>query len=154
MNSASYNLNNDTIKQSGLEGRIMKKALQTCATVDDFEKLLKKLPQPTRLEANFGVIDGKGGGYIRYATANKVFDEAVKNNNLSAQSIIQKGSRNLTHSLTGTNLWNYASLKAGTRKMVFFYDYIPRKSSASSCVVEGVNAGENPALTTMWTVLG
>jgi len=43
MNSASYNLNNDTIKQSGREGEIMKKALQTCATVDDFEKLLKKL---------------------------------------------------------------------------------------------------------------
>ncbi len=147
----------------------MKKALQTCATVDDFEKLLKKLPQPTRLEANFGVIDGKGGaayfelgnfkvvkidlndpavapfgyvihtnysfagitgkgsGYIRYVTANKVFDEAVKNN----------------------NLWDYVSLKQGNRKMVFFYDYIPRKSSASSCVVEGVNPGEDVAPTTM-----
>ncbi len=61
MNSASYNLNNDTIKQSGLEGRVMKKALQTCATIDDFEKLLNDMPKPTRLEANFGVIDGKGG---------------------------------------------------------------------------------------------
>jgi len=61
MNSASYNLNNDTIKQSGLEGRVMKQALQTCATVDDFEKLLNNMPKPTRLEANFGVIDGNGG---------------------------------------------------------------------------------------------
>ena len=61
MNSASYNLNNDTIKQSGLEGRVMKQALQTCATIDDFEKLLNDMPKPTRLEANFGVIDGKGG---------------------------------------------------------------------------------------------
>lgn len=196
MNSASYNLNNDTIKQSGMEGSIMKKALQTCATVDDFEKLLKKLSKPTRLEANFGVIDGKGGaayfevsnfkvvkidvndpkitpfgyvirtnysftgeagkggGYIRYMTANNVFDELVKTGELSAQTIIQKASRNLTHSLTGTDLWDYASLKPGNRKMVFFYDYIPRKSSASSCVVEGVKPDENPALTTMWTVLG
>lgn len=196
MNSASYNLNNDTIKQSGLEGRIMKKALQTCATVDDFEKLLKKLKQPTRLEANFGVIDaqggaayfelgnfnmvkidvndpavapfgyvihtnysfsgeaGKGGGYIREVTANEVFDKAVKNNELSAQTIIQQGSRNLNHSLTGTDLWDYASISSGNRKMVFFYDYIPRKSSASSCVVQGVKPDEDPSLTTMWTVLG
>ena len=55
MNSASYNLNNDTIKQTGTEGRLMKRALQTCATVDDFEKLLHTLPMPIRLEANFGV---------------------------------------------------------------------------------------------------
>ena len=196
MNSASYNLNNDTIKQSGLEGRIIKKALQTCATIDDFEKMLKKLKQPTRLEANFGVIDGNGGaayfelgnfkvvkidandpaiapngyvirtnysftgeagiggGYIRYVTANKVFDEAVKSNNLSAKTIIQKGSRNLTHSLTGDNLWEYENLKEGEDKMVFFVDYIPRRGSASSCIVEGVQPDENPDLTTMWTVLG
>ncbi|MEN8225696.1 MAG: hypothetical protein ABFS05_10095, partial [Bacteroidota bacterium] len=196
MNSASYNLNNDTIKQSGLEGRIMKKALQNCASVKDFEKLLQDLPQPTRLEANFGVIDskggaayfelgnykvvkidandpaiapdgyiirtnfsftgkaGKGGGYIRYETANKVFSDAVKRNELSAQTIIQKGSRNLTHALTGTNLWDYADLKKGEEKMVFFYDYIPRKSTSSSVIIEGVQDGEEPILTTMWTVLG
>ncbi|MCD6346748.1 MAG: hypothetical protein J7L96_04935, partial [Bacteroidales bacterium] len=61
MNSASYNLNNDTIKQSGLEGRLMKRALRECATIDDFEKLLSELPKPVRLEANFGVIDANGG---------------------------------------------------------------------------------------------
>ncbi len=196
MNSASYNLNNDTIEQSGLEGRIIKKALQTCATIDDFEKMLKKLKQPTRLEANFGVIDGKGGaayfelgnfkivkidandpavapngyvirtnysftgeagkggGYIRYVTANTVFDEAVKSNSLSAKTIIQKGSRNLTHALTGDNLWDYENLREGEDKMVFFMDYIPRRSSASSCIVEGIQPDEDPNLTTMWTVLG
>ncbi|HHH55059.1 MAG TPA: hypothetical protein ENK91_15455 [Bacteroidetes bacterium] len=61
MNSASYNLNNDTIKQSGLEGRLMKEALQNCATIDDFEAMLKAMDKPTRLEANFGVIDAQGG---------------------------------------------------------------------------------------------
>jgi len=62
MNSASYNLNiGDTVEQSGLEGRIIKEALATCATIEDFEKLLNNMPLPTRLEANFGVIDGNGG---------------------------------------------------------------------------------------------
>lgn len=61
MNSASYNLNNDTITQSGLEGRVMKEALQKCATIDEFEALLNAMDKPTRLEANFGVIDAQGG---------------------------------------------------------------------------------------------
>jgi hypothetical protein len=61
MNSASYNLNNDTIKQTGLEGRLMKEALKNCVTVDDFEAMLKAMDNPSRLEANFGVIDAKGG---------------------------------------------------------------------------------------------
>ncbi len=61
MNSASYNLNNDTITQTGLEGRLMKEALQNCADIDEFEAFLKQLEKPVRLEANFGVIDAKGG---------------------------------------------------------------------------------------------
>lgn len=196
MNSASYNLNNDTIKQSGLEGRVIKKALQTCATIDEFEKMLLNMPEPRRLEANFGVIDanggaayfelgnfkvikvdannpaiapygyvirtnysfngiaGNGGGYIRYVTANKVFDKAVKSNNLNAQTIIQNGSRNLSHGLTEDNLWDYKNLAEGEDKMVFFVDYIPRRGSSSSCIVEGVKKDENPNLSTMWTVLG
>ncbi|RLD38480.1 MAG: hypothetical protein DRI74_03695, partial [Bacteroidetes bacterium] len=97
---------------------------------------------------------GKGGGYIRYVTANKVFDDAVKNNNLSAKTIIQKGSRNMTHSLTEDDLWVYDNLPANTNKYVPFIDYIPRSGSSSSVIVEGVNKGENAENTVMWTVLG
>ena len=62
MNSASYNLNNRSKeKLTGLEGRLMKEALATCKTLDDFEKLLNKQIKPTGLEANFGVIDAQGG---------------------------------------------------------------------------------------------
>jgi len=76
MNSASYNLNiGDGIEQSGHEGRIMKKALQECKTLADFEALLYSLGTPSRLEANFGVIDADGGaayyelgnkGYVKF----------------------------------------------------------------------------------------
>jgi hypothetical protein len=63
MNSASYNLksSNDTVKISDLEGKIMKLALESCVTVDDFEKLLREHPKPLGVEANFGVIDASGG---------------------------------------------------------------------------------------------
>jgi len=196
MNSASYNLNNDTIPQSGLEGRIMKRALQTCANIDDFEELLKKLPKPTRLESNFGVIDaqggaayfelgnfkyekidandpkvapfgylirtnysttgkmGIGGGYIRYVTADNAFKMAVKENRLTAKTILQEFSRDLTHSLTNTDLNDFDVLPENHTTMVMFQDYILRKSTSSALVVQGVKKGESPAYTTMWTILG
>ncbi len=73
MNSASYNLKmDDTTKLSDLEGRIMKLALETCATLEDFEKLLNDLPKPLGVEANFGVIDANGGAAY-YETDNFKF---------------------------------------------------------------------------------
>ena len=73
MNSASYNLKiNDTTTISDLEGRIMKLALETCATLEDFEKLLNDLPKPLGVEANFGVIDATGGAAY-YETDNFKF---------------------------------------------------------------------------------
>ncbi len=76
MNSASYNLESgDTVG----EGTLMKLALQTCATVEDFEALLAKSNSGGRdVSANFGVIDAKGGaatfetgkkGYVRFDAA-------------------------------------------------------------------------------------
>lgn len=73
MNSASYNLKfNDTTKISDLEGKLMKMALETCATLEDFEKMLYELPKPLGVEANFGVIDAKGGAAY-YETDNFKF---------------------------------------------------------------------------------
>jgi len=196
MNSASYNLNNDTIKQTGTEGRLMKEALQKCATIDDFEALLKAMDKPTRLEANFGVIDanggaayfelgnftikkfdandvtvapygyiirtnhsmsgqlGKGGGYIRYVTADKQFLQAIKENRFTPKSIIQGCSRNMTNSLTNVDLHMYSNIDENHPTYVSFTDYIPRRGTSSSIVVEGVNKGENPKNAVMWTVLG
>lgn len=196
MNSASYNLNNDTIEQSGLEGRVIKEALQSCATINEFEQMLKDMPQPTRLEANFGVIDaqggaayfelanfhyvkmdandpavapsgyvirtnyshtgemGKGGGYIRYVTASKVFDELVKTDELCATEILQKASRNLTHGLTNDNLWEYENIPENKDKFVWFVDYIPRRGSSSSIIIEGVNDVNKAEESVMWSMLG
>ncbi|MDP4201636.1 MAG: carcinine hydrolase/isopenicillin-N N-acyltransferase family protein [Bacteroidota bacterium] len=63
INSASYNLNSkDPANAKDREGEVMRMALQRCATVSDFEHLLDSLPKPLGVEANFGVIDAKGGG--------------------------------------------------------------------------------------------
>jgi hypothetical protein len=97
---------------------------------------------------------GIGAGYIRYTTIDRQFRDAMLQHRMSAQYILQEGSRCLKHALTGTDLSVPDDGNPEDVKMVWFEDFIPRKSTASAVVVEGVKPGESPALTTMWTVLG
>ena len=63
MNTQSYNL----VKITGDEergeanGRVIYRALEVCATVEDFCHFLDTLAKPSGIEANFGVIDAQGG---------------------------------------------------------------------------------------------
>ncbi len=61
MNSNSYNLDKG---DSPGEGYLMRLALQSCATVDEFQALLAKTDGGRDVTANFGVIDAKGGAAI------------------------------------------------------------------------------------------
>ncbi len=63
MNTASYNLKYDNVpsNQMDKEGVVMYKALGTCRTLKDFEKMLDNYKRPMGVEANFGVIDAEGG---------------------------------------------------------------------------------------------
>jgi hypothetical protein len=197
INSAAYNLNiGDSTKLMDREGIIMKKALQKCATLQDFENLLSTLPKPLGSDANFGVIDAHGGaayyetgnfnftridandprtaplgylirtnyaftgksdygaGYIRYATAEDLFYQASASQNLSPEFLLRDVSRCLKHSLTGTDLWKNLPLNNDQAQFVFFRDFIPRYSSTTSLVIQGITGNEDPALTTIWTILG
>jgi hypothetical protein len=64
------------------EGEIMKLALQNCSTIEDFENLLLNHKKPIGVEANFGVIDAKGGAAY-YETNNFTFNK-IDANDLSA----------------------------------------------------------------------
>jgi len=83
-----------------------------------------------------------------------MMEMAAKENRLTPKTIIQEGTRNLTHSLTKVNLNDYSGIPANHETMVYFEDFIPRRLTSSSTVVQGVKKGEDPAYTTMWTVLG
>lgn len=82
MNTASYNVNAgvEWNKQKDQEGIFMKKALGQCATVEEFEAFLKSQLGEWGVEANFGVIDAKGGAayfetgfydYVKYDATDK-----------------------------------------------------------------------------------
>ncbi len=97
---------------------------------------------------------GVGAGYIRYTTIEREFRDAMVRGEMSARYILQHGSRCLKHSLTGVDLSIPDDGEPDKVKMVWFEDFIPRKSSVAAVVIEGVRPGESPTLATMWTVMG
>ncbi|MBQ7441988.1 MAG: acyl-CoA--6-aminopenicillanic acid acyl-transferase [Prevotella sp.] len=70
INTAAYNLNGPDGNDSNGDGALMKRALEICATLKDFETLLDTLPRPRDLNSNFGVIDAQGG-CAYYETGNE-----------------------------------------------------------------------------------
>ena len=80
MNSASFNVNlDDTTSKKDMEGYFMRKALQECATLADFEALLTANPKPMGLASHFGVIDAQGGAAF-YEGNNYTFTKFDANN--------------------------------------------------------------------------
>ncbi len=197
INSAAYNNNiGDTSKLKDQEGVIMKLALQTCATLKDFEKLLLDLPKPMGLDANFGVIDAEGGaayyetgnfnftkfdandstiapngilvrtnhstradltkgyGFVRYNTALGVLTAAAAENKISPRFLFNNISRNLTNSLTKTDLWTSIPREKDVPEFRFFIDYIPRELTAASIMIVGARDKDHARDAMMWTILG
>ncbi len=77
-NTDAYNLNDARPPKDwkGLnDGQIMRRALEICANLKDFETLLDTLPKPSMSNSNFLLIDGQGGaayyevgakGWVKY----------------------------------------------------------------------------------------
>lgn len=184
MNTASYNLAPDTTDYKDREGIVMSLALGRCASVADFERLLTELPRPMGVQANFGVMDTGGAlayfetydhgyrrydvadtlmvrtnfsvsgndtdgmGYIRYHNVGDILSREISARDLTPESFTEKASRSFRHSLIGKDF------EQEDTRWVIDRDFIPRRISSASIVIEGVNPGEQPGDITMWTVIG
>ena len=60
INTAAYNLNGDGGDTDG-DGIFIRKALELCASLEDFERLLDTVKKPMDINSNFAVLDAKGG---------------------------------------------------------------------------------------------
>ena len=74
INTASYCLKNDDVPSGMMdrEGILMYRALEICATVEDFRHFLDTLARPMGVEANFGCIDACGGA-AWFETGNQAY---------------------------------------------------------------------------------
>ena len=60
INTAAYNLNGNGGDTDG-DGILIRKALELCATLEDFERLMDTVKKPRDVNSNFAVLDANGG---------------------------------------------------------------------------------------------
>jgi len=198
MNTQSYNLVDvkPGEERGEANGRVLRRALEICATVEDFRHLLDTITKPSLIEANIGVIDAQGGasmfevgydkytlfdannpkdapcgyiartnfsfsgkvnegaGYVRFMQEDKTLMPASATGELTPKWIFTELSRSFTNPLLGIDLRTGNYNRPKTNGWFVDQDFIPRSSTASSVVVQGVKPGERAELTTMWTILG
>lgn len=95
----------------------------------------------------------EGMGYVRYHTAHQVLLERSVLGNITPHWVFSNISRSFRHSLLGIDLRKDGEQVAPNGWFID-QDFIPRRSTSASILIQGVKPGENAALTTMWTVLG
>lgn len=198
MNTQSYNLVEvkPGEERGEANGRIIYRALELCATVQEFCHFLDTLQKPSYIEANFGVIDAQGGaamfevdyygytmydannpkdapygyiartnfsfagkvnqgsGYVRYMEADGTLMQASAMSQITPLWMVNRLSRSFCNRLLQVDLRDGCHNQPEASGWFVDQDFIPRNSTSCSIIVQGVKPGENPALTTLWTLLG
>ncbi|MBI9071849.1 MAG: hypothetical protein JEY94_09635 [Melioribacteraceae bacterium] len=95
-----------------------------------------------------------GYGYIRYFNAEELLYNAEATKSIDHKFFLKDISRCLKHSLLKKDWNNDFPKDSNDPFYIITQDYIPRYSSASTFLCEGVKEGEPVEMTTMWTILG
>ena len=93
-------------------------------------------------------------GTVRYATITRLMAEEFTAHKFSVEFILNEADRSLKHAILDRDLAAEVPAESSATRIVLFRDFIVRSSSTSSLIVQGVLPGEDPALTTLWAVLG
>ena len=95
-----------------------------------------------------------GYGYVRYLEVERVLSKACAMGGITPQLIFTDLARSFRNNILDIDLrsgdFNYPK----TSGWFTDQDFIPRKDTSCSIVVQGVKKGENPALSIVWTILG
>lgn len=200
LNTLSYYFNSATSKANTSAGALMKKALGQCATVDEFEALLKQTQTGSvTLSTNFAVMDTLGNvavfetsnknytkfdvndesvapdGYLvrtnysftspyyettnhvgeqRYKAAHKYLKDTFGDGKIDPVRLARELPRYLYHGEREVNLWDDMPEDANDVRNTYFSNYIPRYTSCSASLMQGIKAGENAATTVSWIAIG
>lgn len=178
-NNLSYNID----CTDSHNGEFMKAALGECKTIDDFEHFINDAQQPRAVSANFCVIDANGdaayfevgameykrydvdnGGWLArtnysYIGTGKDGGGAVRLITSVAYMKSHKGKFSVTDLIDGLGRRFYNALMDVdyTRKgpkLVMDEDFIPRESTVSSIVIEGVRPGDSLDGSVIWCASG
>ena len=95
-----------------------------------------------------GRVDDDGMGYIREQNMKDLVVPYLAKKNFTPATFTEDFSRRFYHSLLGKDYTDSGE------KWLIDQDFIPRRSSTATTVIEGIKPGENPLLTTMWIGIG
>jgi hypothetical protein len=199
INTASGDLADTVMAQPGREnGTFMTRALQECATVEEFEALLKATNERGRhTAANFGVIDATGAAaffetgaysYWRYDASGSEKGYLLRSNfAIHGRRGLHERPSSMDRYLQTERLMLdfFATERIDFKEIVRIQarsfgnpqgDIVPlpitksvgghppgyyphnasinRNSTVSFAIIRGVLPGEDPRLSTMWTILG
>jgi hypothetical protein len=113
-------------------------------------------PRGFIVRTNFAFTgDGSGTGQVRYDRAVELLDGAALSGTLTHAFLLRTAARDLRNDAVDPYPLPYEGGQdgrpAGFVRTVYS---INRESTRSATVFRGVRAGEEPGLTTMWTILG
>jgi hypothetical protein len=113
-------------------------------------------PHGYLVRTNFSFAGKKdaGAGYIRYQEAERLLFSASGTLEITPQWIFSELTRSFANPMLGINLKDGQYNKPHTSGWFVEQDFIARKKSTCAVVIQGVKPGEQPELTTMWTVIG
>jgi len=98
--------------------------------------------------------ENKGYGYIRYATAFKLFEDKINSGKIDFNFLINDVPRCLAHSFTNTELQIDLPENEKEERYVFFRDYIPRYFTSAAIVIQGADKLQDAKYSTMWSIVG
>ncbi|MBO4263983.1 MAG: hypothetical protein J5871_04825 [Bacteroidales bacterium] len=182
INNMSYNLHHD--KYGPQNGYLISKALAECATVSDFEAMVRAMPEPRRLEANFGVADATGaiayfevgdltitrydvpdGGWLVRSNFS-ISGEAGKGSGMARYEtayrtmLSHKGKFAPEDLIDGLGRTFYNALlradmlRRSPAGVAVDLDFIPRTTTTSAICIEVPAHGEAPSGSIIWTAIG
>ena len=165
INTNTHNQNGNR-KDNVENTRLMRKALEKCASISDFQHMLDTIRRPMHLNTCFGVMDATGSVAIIEA-GNKKY--VIYDANSTKNGWIVRG--NYAHSGDTIKLYGYEREKAleafvighmKNKKLKFEdivfeasrFDCIPRKQTSSAILIHGIKKRESPLSTVAWTACG
>lgn len=102
----------------------------------------------TRTNYSYSGRDNEGYGFIREQNEIEQLAPYLKEKSFTPAVFTETVSRQFYHSLLDKDYTNSGD------EWIIDQDFIPRRSSTATTVIEGVKPGENPLLTTMWIGIG
>ena len=102
----------------------------------------------TRTNYSYSGRPDEGMGYVRETSEKYLLAPHIDAADFTPALFTEEISRTFYHSLLGKDFTHSGD------EWIVDQDFIPRRLSTASIVIEGVSPGESPALTTMWIALG